>query len=165
MKFEKTRNATFKPTLVLKVNLDESTVIFSKDWFREGEFLAHSLHEGKVYLQFNTEAGVVRKCKTTNLVDKLKLAYPNNNRFGVRQIVDTEGGISIEYFEVIPMGYREAKPREYTPEKLEELKERGRKLAQMRYDKLNDETNKSMEEYTTEEELTEEEFKSLAYTR
>lgn len=147
MKFEKTRNASFKPTLVLKVNLDESTVVFSKDWFREGEFLAHSLHEGKVYLQFNTEAGVVRKCKTTNLVDKLKLAYPGNNRFGVRQHIE-EG---VEYFEVIPMGYREAKPREYTPEQLAELKERGRKLAQMRYDKLNDEANKSMEEYTEEE--------------
>jgi hypothetical protein len=142
MKFEKTRNATFKPTMVLKVNLDESTVIFSKDWFREGEFLAHSLFAGKVYLQYNTEAGVIRKCKTTNLVDKLKVAYPNNNRFGVKQHIE-EG---VEYFEVIPMGYKEAKLREYTPEQLEELKERGKKLAQSRYSK----------EEILEQDLTEE---------
>lgn len=166
MKFETTRNATVKevaPKVHLKVNLETNYVTFSKTWWEENNInrLAHSTvdkHSTAVYLCADDE-GLIRKGKATNLVDKLKKVYPGNNIFSLEYV---EEDIEIEelenqdidytykmcYYEIIPLGY--VAPKKYTPEQLEELKERGKKLAQSRVSMLNNVETKNEEEYQEE---------------
>lgn len=158
IKFETTRNATIvaKSKTILSVNLDKDTISFNKEWWEDNKIdkLAHSvITDGKVFL-VNSNEGLIRAGKAKNLVDKLKVAYPGINRFDIKshnQEVAVGENPSGEYYELVPLRY--VAPREFTEEQLEELKERGKRLAQSRYDRLNDEANKSMEDYTTEEEI------------
>ena len=164
IKFETTRNATavVKSKTVLRVDLDKDTISFNKEWWDENKIdkLAHSvITDGKIYL-VNSNEGLIRKGKAKNLVDKLKLAYPGINRFDVKShnhLVALDETPTGEYYELVPLKY--VAPREFTEEQLLELKERSKKLAQSRYDNLNDEANKSIEDY--EEELEEQ----FDYTR
>lgn len=148
MIFETTRNASEKEDklkVIIRVNLDTNFVTFSRDfWSNEGiTRLSHSvITDGKVYLA-NSEDGLIRKGKATNLVTKLKKAYPDNNRFSLVAIEELvpnpevlEGNdthILHKYYEVTPLGF--VAQREFTDEQLEELKERGKRLSEIRHQK------------------------------